>query len=155
MLWHPPIRVDKFKITQKFLNPDKVNYPKTGHHPGVDYGTQGELSVPLYFCADGEIIETGVNQFAGNYFYYYIPEVDRTLVYFHLKFQAPPKGYYKTGGFAGFTGNTGLSTGPHLHLECMKGKKTSTDRVKLYTSLDALKAAAEDADILIRKNISG
>ena len=68
--WFSPIRIDKFKITQKFLAPDSNNYPKTGVHPGVDYGTQGEDNVPLYFCADGQVIESGSNSIFGNYFFY-------------------------------------------------------------------------------------
>ncbi|MDZ4247086.1 MAG: hypothetical protein U1D67_08200, partial [Dehalococcoidia bacterium] len=54
--WNVPIRADKFKVTQRFLNPDPF-YERTKHHPGTDYGTQGEDNVPLYFCADGEVIE--------------------------------------------------------------------------------------------------
>lgn len=80
--WHAPIRADKFIVTQKFLTPDAENYPITGVHPGTDYGTQGEDNVPLFFCADGEVIETGANhKYFGNYFFYYVSEVDRTFVY--------------------------------------------------------------------------
>lgn len=147
--WHPPIREDKFRSTQKFLNPDPL-YKITGHHPGTDYGTQGEDGVPLYFCADGEVIESDLHNAFGNYFFYYVPEVDRTFVYFHLRDAAPQKGTYKTGTQCGITGKTGLSQGIHLHLECMKGRKTSADRARLYTSKDAIAEAAEDADALIR-----
>lgn len=152
--WYAPIRIDKFRVTQNFLTPDPINYPKTGHHPGTDYGTQGEDNVPLYFCTDGEIIESGNNhKFFGNYFFFYAPEVDRTFVYFHLRDTAPLKGQYKAGQQCGVTGKTGLSFGIHLHLECMKGKKTSTDRAKLYTSKDALVAAGEEVDTFIRSRL--
>lgn len=153
-MWVPPIRVDKFKITQAFLVPDSVNYPKTGHHPGVDYGTQGETNIPVYFCADGFVIESASNhQYFGNYFFYYVPEVDRTFVYFHLKNVPPVLGVYNAGHQAGIVGNTGLSYGPHLHLECMKGRKNSANRAALYTSFEALKLAAEDADAYIRSKL--
>ncbi len=149
--WSPPIRIDKFKITQKFLTPDSQNYPITGVHPGTDYGTQGEDNVPLYFCADGEVIETGAkHKYFGNYFFYHVPEVDRTFVYFHLRDILPTKGPHKAGEQCGITGKTGLSYGIHLHLECMKGRKTSADRANLYKSKAALIAAAEDADACIR-----
>jgi murein DD-endopeptidase MepM/ murein hydrolase activator NlpD len=152
--WHVPIRSDKFSITQSFLNHDPDTYKKTGHHPGVDYGTQGEDMVPLYFCADGEVIETGLNQYFGNYFFYYVPEVDRTFVYFHLRDQAPGKGQYSVGNVCGITGQTGLSHGIHLHLECIKGRKTSEDRRYLYVSKDKVQECSEDADAFIRSRIS-
>ena len=151
--WFAPIRKNKFVVTQKFLNPDSVTYPKTGHHPGVDYGTQGEDNVTLYFCADGEVIESGSHAVFGNYFFYHVPEVDRTFVYFHLKDSAPIKGHYKVGQQCGIAGKTGLSQGIHLHLECIKGRKTSADRAALFTSKDALMKAAEDADAFIRARL--
>lgn len=151
--WHPPIREDKFRLTQKFLNPDPI-YKITGHHPGTDYGTQGEDNVPLHFCADGEVIESGAHKAFGNYFFYYVPVADRTFVYFHLRDEAPAHGQYKAGQQCGITGETGMSAGIHLHLECMVGRKTSTDRARLYTSKDELAAAAEDADAFIRSRIN-
>jgi len=151
--WHPPIRVDKFYPTQRFLNSDSI-YKITGHHPGTDYGTQGEDGVPLHFCADGEVIESGLHNAFGNYFFYYVPAVDRTFVYFHLQDAAPTQGQYKAGQQCGITGETGMSAGIHLHLECMRGRKVSADRVRLYTSKDALAEAAEDADAFIRSRIS-
>ena len=152
--WHAPIRADKFKVTQKFLSPDKVNYPKTGCHPGTDYGTQSEDNVPLFLCADGDVIETGTNhKYFGNYFFYYVPEADRTFAYFHLRDSVPAKGAHKAGEECGITGKTGLSYGIHLHLECIKSKKTSADRARLFTTKDALSAAAEDADAFIRARL--
>lgn len=151
--WFIPIRKDKFVLTQKFLEYDSVTYTITKHHPGVDYGTQGEDNVPLYFCADGEIIESGFHPQFGNFFFLYVPEVNKTFVYFHLCNTPPIKGQYKGGVQAGIAGKTGKSKGIHLHLECMKGKKTSTDRASLYTSKDALVAAAEDADAFIRARL--
>jgi murein DD-endopeptidase MepM/ murein hydrolase activator NlpD len=152
--WHAPIRADKFAVTQAFLAPDPATYPKTGVHPGVDYGTQGTTSVPLYFCADGEVIETGADhQYFGNYFFYYVAEVDRTFAYFHLRDTLPSKGLHRAGEQCGIAGKTGLSVGIHLHLECMKGRKTSADRAMLYTSKAALTKAAEDADAFVRSRL--
>src|SRR3989338_11037819 len=151
--WCTPIRTDKFKVTQKFLTPDPI-YKITGHHPGTDYGTQGDVAVPLYFCADGEIIESGSHNAFGNYFFFYVPEVDRTFVYFHLRDTAPAKGQYQAGKVCGITGKTGLSQGIHLHLECIRGRKTSADRAKLFISKVSLAAAAEDADVYIRAKLA-
>lgn len=153
-VWHAPIRADKFVVTQHFLVADPATYPKTGHHPGTDYGTQGQDNVPVYFCADGEVVESGFKPTSfGNYFFYYVPTVDRTFAYFHLRDAAPAKGQYKAGVVCGVAGKTGLSFGIHLHVECLKGKKTSIDRLALYTSKQALVAAAEDADAFIRPRL--
>lgn len=151
--WFAPIRVDKFVVTQVFLAPDAATYPITGHHPGVDYGTQGTTDVPLYYCADGEVIESGLHASFGNYFFYFVPSVDRTFVYFHLQDIAPSKGVYNGGAQCGFAGKSGKAFGIHLHLECLKGKKTSADRAKLFTSFASLQNAAEDADAFIRGRI--
>ena len=152
--WHAPIRADKFVVTQKFLAVDKINYPKTGVHPGADYGTQGEDNVPLFFCADGEVIETEANhKYFGNYFFYYVPEVRRTFVYFHLRDTLPTIGLHKAGEQCGIAGKTGLSFGIHLHLECIKGRKTSADRASLYSSKASLVKATEDADTFIRARL--
>ncbi len=152
--WHAPIRVDKFVLTQKFLAVDKINYPKTGVHSGVDYGTQGEDNVPLFFCADGEVIEIGANhKYFGNYFFYYVPEVDRTFAYFHLRDTLPTMGLHKAGEQCGIAGKTGLSFGIHLHLECIRGRKTSADRADLYSSKEPLIKATEDADAFIRARL--
>jgi len=145
-----PIRADKFTVTQVFYAVDPVNYPITGHHPGVDYGTQGATDVPAYFVTDGEVIESGVHPSFGNYFFFYCPGPDRTFVYFHFRDKTPKLGAYKGGQQAGIVGNTGLSQGTHLHLECMKGRQTSTTRSKLLISSAGLLAASEDADAFIR-----
>ena len=130
--WYAPIRVDKFICTRPFLEFNDVDYPKTKHHPGVDYGTQGKADVPLYFCADGEVIESGFDaKFLGNYFFFYVPEADRTFAYFHLPATAPAKGQYKGGAQCGLAGQTGYSKGIHLHLECLRGRKTSANRSTL------------------------
>jgi len=153
--WCAPIRPDKFiKCTRPFLEFNDVDYPKTKHHPGVDYGTKGETDVPLYFCADGEVIESSFDpKFLGNYFFFYVPEVDRTFAYFHLRNAAPAKGQYKVGMQCGIAGQTGYSKGIHLHLECLKGRKTSVNRSSLYSSKEALMTAAEDADVFIKARL--
>ncbi len=148
-----PIRADKFIVTQVFNAPDPVNYPITGHHPGVDYGTQGATDVPCFFVTDGEVIESGLHPSFGNYFFYYCPGPDRTFVYFHLRDAAPHVGAYKAGQQAGIVGNTGLSQGTHLHLECMHGRQNSATRSKLLISAAALVVASEDANAFLRARI--
>ncbi len=149
-IWHIPIREDKFKLTQGFLNYDPDTYKITQHHPGVDYGTQGDIDIPAHAVCDGEIVDRGeFHKSFGNFVFLYVPIVDRTFVYFHLKDIPPQLGPVKSGDILGIVGQTGLSYGIHLHLECLKGRKTSSDRGRLFTSLDNVKLYAEDADIFI------
>lgn len=156
--WYYPIRKDKFIIKQAFLNFDPESYTITGHHTGVDYSTKGENNVPLYFCSDGEVIESGKHRVYGNYFFFYVVGVDYTFAYFHLRDLAPSEGIYKAGSLSGIAGNTGsASRGIHLHLECLKGKKFSNDRIPLFTAIKpfkkAIKNAAEDPDKFIRSRL--
>lgn len=143
----------KPRITQRFLVADSTNYPKTGVHPGVDYGTQGATMVPVYFVADGEVIESGFHGAFGNYFFLYVPGADRTFAYFHLAGVAPRVGPAKRGVACGFAGDTGQSDGIHLHLECIKGRVTSADRKRLFTSKENVAKYAEDADAFIKERL--
>lgn len=148
--WHPPIRGDKFSPFKdnEFLKYDAETYPATKHHPGVDYSARGENGVTLHFCANGEIIESGhLERSLGNYFCFYVPEVDYTFVYCHLRDKAPADGQYEAGRIAGIAGNTGKSFGIHLHLECIKGRKRFADRMGIYKSEADLLKAAEDGTI--------
>lgn len=159
--WHPPIHPDKFSTNKEneFLKFDPETYRTTKHHPGVDYATHGDIDVPLHFCSDGEVIESGyLENSLGNYFCFYIPEIGHTFIYCHLRDKAPIKGIYKVGELAGVAGNTGKSYGVHLHLECIKGRKTFADRMQIYTSEANLLQAAKDdiiknADEFIRSHL--
>jgi len=156
--WHPPIREDKFipYKENEFLKYDPETYPTTKHHTGIDYSAKGETEVPIYFCADGEVIESAyLEKSLGNYFCLYVPGVDHTFIYCHLRDTAPIAGQYEMGKVAGITGKTGKSFGIHLHLECIKGQITFSKRMKIYTSetnlLDAVKeGVVKNADDFIR-----
>lgn len=159
--WYVPIRADKFSPYEEneFLKYDPETYPTTKHHPGIDYRTHSTNDVSLHFCADGEIIESGfLPKSLGNYFCFYVPEVDHTFIYCHLCDTPPPKGKYNVGVQAGIAGTTGKSTGIHLHLECIKGRHTFASRMQIYTSETNLLQAAKDgtiknADAFIRSNL--
>lgn len=150
--WTMPVPPESVRISQKFFEPNP-RYKITKRHPGVDYSTQGKPDVPVLYCADGEVIETGRHAAFGNYFFYYVPAADRTFAYFHLRDAAPAKGAYRSGERCDTAGNTGDSSGIHLHLECMRGRRTSVERGMLYNSAGALLAAAEDADAFIRSRL--
>ncbi len=92
--------------------------PINGHaafHAGLDFA--GPIGAPVYAAADGTVRFAGRNQGYGN-----IIEIDHgnglTTRYAHLsRFRAAPGQTVEAGQIIGAIGNTGRSTGPHLHFE--------------------------------------
>jgi len=92
--------------------------PFTGRnqlHRGVDLAT--DIGTPVYVTADGVVSHVGRDVGLGklvqiNHLYGY------TTVYAHLSRIAVKRGQHvKRGDIIGAVGNTGYSTGPHLHYE--------------------------------------
>lgn len=105
-----------FPVTQKYGVPNAL-YKITGVHTGTDYGTP--IGTPVKAPLSGEIIEAGYTKTRGNYCHFKVLHAGQTLVleFLHLK-AIPKKGMYKKGAIIAYTGNTGLSTGPHCHVTC-------------------------------------
>lgn len=94
------------------------------NHGGVDLATRGQIGKPIYAIADGVIMQTGY-QSPGN------PEVgfglririshidDYESVYAHLSSTAQHdlNQVVRQGDIIGYSGNSGNSSGPHLHFE--------------------------------------
>lgn len=85
-------------------------------HQGVDFSAQ--IGTPIYATADGQIIAVQFS-FTG---YGNMVEIDHGFGYktryAHMHGFAVRKGQrVKRGELIGYVGNTGLSTGPHLHYE--------------------------------------
>jgi len=98
-------------------------------HRGVDFVPgYGE---PIYAITDGMVVEMGENGGYGNYIVLNHlvgnaeGEVDEwTTLYAHMRTNSFPKelkigSVVKTGEKLGEVGNTGMSTGPHLHFELL------------------------------------
>ena len=133
-------------ITQYFNN---TIYPK---HFGIDLGwndNYGGQSAPIYAINDGKVIFKGYNDSAGNYIGIETVSNDTKFIHRYLHMRNPsPLNVNDTvtrGAIIGNMGNTGDSTGPHLHYELWKCPKNYTfnwaDREKyavnplLYTYL--------------------
>ncbi len=116
--------------------------PRTKPHDGTDYGVdEGENIYPIY--DDVEITKivnnvnanykstTGTEKDFGNYVIYYIPKWDISILYAHLKSILASLGKinYKV---IGQVGNTGLSTGAHLHLGVAKGRHTTLASIRKH-----------------------
>ena len=88
---------------------------KTQFHNGMDFGIP--IGTPVYAALNGKVIAAGNN---GRYQYgkYVLIEHDNGLVtlYAHLSRHAVSAGQrVETGQLIAYSGNTGYSTGPHLH----------------------------------------
>jgi murein DD-endopeptidase MepM/ murein hydrolase activator NlpD len=86
-----------------------------GNHLGTDFAVP--TGTPVRAPADGIVQSAGTN--GGHAGTYVILDADGTVhKFFHLsKIMVKTGNYVKQGDVVGLTGNTGLSTGPHLHWE--------------------------------------
>ncbi|MDQ1284031.1 MAG: Peptidase protein [Patescibacteria group bacterium] len=117
----PPAKGDYFdypvssiRITQAY---GKTSFSKnyaSGRHNGVDFAVN---KAPIYAAGNGKVIGSGDN---GKYAYGNWIAIDHgdglVTLYGHLSSKSVSKGdSVKRGGKIGISGNTGFSTGPHLH----------------------------------------
>jgi hypothetical protein len=106
-------------ITQGFLVPNTMY--ASGVHAGVDFGVP--TGTILRAPTDGKVTYVWKNsRTLGNacLFEFYHNGKLYTIRCAHLK-DTPKKGGYRRGDTIALTGNTGRSTGPHLHIELWKG----------------------------------
>lgn len=92
-------------------------------HSGIDIAKAGS-SVPVVAAADGTVIRSYYSSSYGNavFISHNIDGKVFTTVYAHLQNRAVKEGEtIKKGEFLGFMGNTGNSTGQHLHFEIHVG----------------------------------
>jgi murein DD-endopeptidase MepM/ murein hydrolase activator NlpD len=101
------------------------NHPVTGEwglHRGTDY--RASLDSPIFSCADGTVISTGEFEDYGK-FIIIKHKNGYTSLYGHLNKILVIKNQRVLEGFQiAESGNTGVSTGPHLHFEIRKNIKT-------------------------------
>lgn len=126
--------VDKqFKISQHFGENPK-NYPITNGHNGLDFALpEGNL---VHACADGvvsraELDTTSAYQPNEGYgFHIRLQHLDgSTSIYGHLQEESltvKTGENINMGDIIGRSGNTGKSTGPHLHFEVRLGFSVTT-----------------------------
>jgi len=124
--YHPPL-LDNYKLGFKHGQ----KYPQgfgnlTGRpHLGQDYLLP--IGKPIYAIADG-ITETFTGIQAGN-MVTLTTNRGLSVRYMHLdKFVQASNGRVSRGQIIGYTGNTGKSTAPHLHLDIFKGVPTNINQ---------------------------
>jgi len=100
------------KVSQPYGVANSRLYPRTGHHIGVDFATP--IGTVIFAPADGEVTGKGFSDTLGHWCEYRVGK--QHLIFCHLM-QPVLAGTRKSGQIIGLTGNTGMTTGPHLHLE--------------------------------------
>lgn len=114
-LQHP---VDDYKsyVSQKYGVPNTKWYPLTGHHIGTDYATPVSTKVQAPWA--GRITASGNSPSLGNYCIYTFnfDGVTYACRFMHLS-NIPIVGQYDRGEVIAKTGNTGNTTGAHLHID--------------------------------------
>lgn len=104
-------------LTDRF---GKRRHPVTGenkHHNGLDF--RAAMGTPIYATADGAVEYSGFHKRSG---YGNLLIINHNFgfksYYGHLKKTAVRSGrLIKKGQLIGYSGNSGISTGPHLHYE--------------------------------------
>jgi hypothetical protein len=110
-----PIQTVPVKITQAY-GVRSTRYKITGRHIGTDYGLP--VGTPLHAPADGEVTTVGTHPLLGFFLHYTYTIEGKTWEerWCHLE-RLPLSGRFKRGAVIARSGNTGMSTGPHLHRE--------------------------------------
>lgn len=88
-------------------------------HRGIDFGAR--WGAPIVAAADGQVVRAG---WAGGYGQQVrLAHADGLVTsYSHMsRITAPAGSTVRQGELIGYVGSTGLSTGPHLHYEVLKG----------------------------------
>ena len=109
-------------ITSKYgRRVDPINQ-KLAFHSGVDM--RKEIGTPIASMADGKVGEKGYSKGNGNYVVIEHGHGFKTR-YFHMQKSLVKKGdTISRGQTIGLVGNTGRSTGSHLHYEIIHNNKT-------------------------------
>lgn len=138
------------------VKPFQGNYPVTQYfgetvtnpkgHTGIDYALP--LGTPVLAASDGRVTTVGFEAGGfGNYVVITHPDGSQTL-YGHLqRTMVGQNDYVYTGISVGQSGNTGYSTGPHLHFEYrISGKPVNPEPFLATSTTPATPAAEIDAN---------
>ena len=121
----------RYRISSSF-NPNR-KHPVTGRispHNGTDFATP--TGTPIYSTGDGKVILTRNHPYAGKYIVIQHGSSYKTR-YLHLSRILVKKGQaISRGQKIALSGNTGRSTGPHLHYEFMiRNKAVNAMKAKI------------------------
>lgn len=121
-LFRRPLRHKYYLSSYYGWRNSPFNAKKRSFHTGVDFACS--TGTPIYAAMDGIVTATGYNSTYGNYVIIQHHSGYKTL-YGHMSKITCKKGnFVYTSTQIGKVGNTGLSTGPHLHFTVYKNGKT-------------------------------
>jgi murein DD-endopeptidase MepM/ murein hydrolase activator NlpD len=117
--WPEPYTVNRRSPYGPRVHP--ITGKRTFHH-GIDVAMP--VGTPLTAGADGEIVHKG-NNGSGGVTLIIRHANNMHTVYYHLQKPSPHRegARVKAGDFVAYSGNTGASTGPHLHYELRRSRK--------------------------------
>lgn len=125
-IYHPPL-LDDYTLGFKFGQKYPAGFGSlTGQpHLGVDYIIP--VGKPIYAIADG-VTKSSTGSQSGNTVRL-VTNRGLSVRYMHLsRFVALSNAKVFKGDVIGYTGNTGVSTAPHLHLDVFKGVPTNINQ---------------------------
>jgi len=123
-------------------------------HMGIDFAAP--IGTPIYAAGNGSIIKAGRNGGYGKYILIRHNSTYKTA-YGHLsKFAKKTRvgNRVKQGEIIGYVGNTGRSTGPHLHYEVIQNGRKINPRTVRIPSGEKLKGAELQTFILFRDTLT-
>ena len=98
----------------------------TGKHSGIDYGVPTDTPIPS--TTDGKVIKVGSDSINGNYCTIEDRQGNRHSYCHMVRRPSVSEGdTVKMGDIIGYVGNTGRSTGPHLHYGIRNSSGTAID----------------------------
>lgn len=131
--------VDKPLITQKFgKTPYSSKLYASGWHNGVDFGVR--IGTPIKASAGGLVVASGDTDIScpnASYGKWVLIKHQNGLatLYAHLELIKTPAGEeVEAGQVIGYSGNSGYSTGPHLHFTVFVGSAVRVSGPKEYKS---------------------
>lgn len=140
--YHPPL-LDNYKLGFGFGQKYPAGFGNlTGQkHIGQDYLLP--LGKPVYAIASG-MTKSSTGSQSGN-MVTLVTNRGLSVRYMHLsKFVPASNGTVARGQIIGYTGNTGVSTVPHLHLDVFKGVPTNINQFSNF--IDPLTLNEEDME---------
>lgn len=137
------------RITQGFAVPNPM-YKVSGHHIGVDHGVKGRTDIPIFMPVTGKITRHLTNDpILGNCAIILSEDEQWAFRMAHMKYP-PLNGVYVAGTQIGIVGNTGFSTGEHLHIDCWKNGTIKMDKI---INRESILEYCVDAHDLVSKNL--